>query len=97
MKGRRGTGSTFKCVVACVAVKVVRTAEATDGVWSVVAVKRVVARFWSQDLGLDKSNVPCGIVFELDVLHAAGGCAIGLEIALHVQAVLAVIEAGRRP
>ena len=64
-----------------------------DGVIGGVAGQRVVARRGGEHLGLDGGNIPHRAIGELEVLHHVTRCTVGVEVALHRQAVVAAVDA----
>ena len=88
-----GTGAAVEHVIARLAVDGVVAVARVDAVRRGVARQRVVARRGGEHLGLDGGHVPHRAVGELEVLHHVARCAVGVEVTLHTQAVIAAVQA----
>ena len=94
--------TALNVVVACAPVEHVITGIAVDDVVAVarvdgvrrgIAIQGVVARRGGEHLGLDGGHIPHRAIGELEVLHHIARCAVGVEVALHAQAVIAAVQA----
>ena len=84
-----GTCAAIQHIVACIANQAVVAIATAQAVGRGVAVEVVVASSGHQDIGLDGGHVPGRAIGKADVLdHVARG-AIGIEVALHRQPVVA--------
>jgi len=88
-----GTSAAVEHVIARLAVDGVVAVARVDGVVGGVARQRVIARRGGEHLGLDGGHVPHRAVGELEVLHHVARCTVGVEVALHRQAVVGAIDA----
>ena len=87
------TGAAVKYVITGIVVDGVVAVSCIDGVRRGIAIQGVVARRGGEHLGLDRGHVPHRAIGELEVLHHIARGAIGVEVELHAQAVIAAVQA----
>ena len=88
-----GTGAAIKHIIARLAIDQVVAVARSDAVVGGVAGQRVVARCGGEHLALDGGHIPHRAVGELEVLHHVTRGTVGVEVALHAQAVIAAVQA----
>ena len=87
-----GTSAAVEHVIACLAIDGVVAVARVDGVRRGVARQGVVARRGGEHLGLDSRHIPHRTVGKLEVLHHIARCAVGVEVTLHAQTVIAAVQ-----
>ena len=91
-----GTSTAVEHVVSGLAVEGVVAVAAAEAVVAGVAGEGVVAGGRDEHFGFDAGHVPGGAIGKLEVLHHVAGCPVGVEVALHAQAVVGAVDADQQ-